>query len=261
MAAFAAADYLPAFYPGTWVLFDNIVAYDSDGLPAAYIVIFRDPNCPIEIPDTLGQWLQEQAGEIAELDRKLTILNTSKNSPKEEKDILVEELQAIRRSKLRKSYCTSDFVTVVTGATVDSKVLIRCYRGLPEVLVKKPNLQNKLQAKYPNRDFKLNKILFLGPADLRYEIKQIIPKENEWETAETNGALSDLFILSSQDGRVISMNNYKTKFQKIQAEKPGNNRPISYSVNKRQKEPMQKLDRSTPYPYTTFHLLRGGAAW
>ncbi len=59
LAVFVAEDYLPAFYEGNWVVFDSLVAYDLEGAPAAYLIIFRDTNSAIKTTEDLLAFLEK----------------------------------------------------------------------------------------------------------------------------------------------------------------------------------------------------------
>ena len=171
VAILAAADYLPAFYPGNWEFFNHLVCYDIDGLPAAYVVIFRDPNSPIKTWEEVTAQVKKASDELDELDRQIAIIQASQETPQEDKDRLIKERTAQKIGTLRKSYLSGDFATVVTGATDQSELLIRCYRGLPSVLVSESDLKKQLLKKhldlkqaYPTCSFTDGGTDFLGAA-------------------------------------------------------------------------------------------------
>jgi hypothetical protein len=166
VAILAATDYLPSFYPGAWEYFNHITCYNLNGVPAAYAVIFRDPNSTIKTWDDLTAWLQKASDELGELDKQTKIIEASQETP-ENKEKLLKERNAEKTRALRQSYRSMDFATVMTGATETSPVLIRCYKGLPAFLVKKPVLEAELTANYS--DLQLGRLLYFDPLDIRYE--------------------------------------------------------------------------------------------
>lgn len=220
LAAFAAADYLPAFYPGNWEFFHHLVCYDLDGLPAAYVIIFRDPNSSIKTWEEVTEQVKKASDELDELDRQIAIIQASQKTPQEEKDKLIKERKAQKIGTLRKSYLSGDFATVVTGATDQSQLFIRCYRGLPEIIVKEPDLQKELGKKYPDTEFELGLILYFGPSDLRYEAKQKSPKETtESEMQQGQSRFEESYAISVKEKTLISIKDRKEELGKIATEK------------------------------------------
>jgi len=212
LAAFAAADYLPAFYPGNWEFFNHLVCYDLDGQPAAYVIIFRDPNSTIKTWEEVTAQLRKASDELDELDRQIRIIQASQETPQEDKDKLIKERTAQRTSTLRKSYLSGDFAIVVTGATDQSELLIRCYRGLPEIIVKQPDMQKELNKKYPNTEFEFGQIIYLSSSDICYEVK---PKK----TAQQNFKLEESYVIYPKEKTLISIKELKEKLQIVTAEK------------------------------------------
>lgn len=215
LAIFVAEDYLPAFYPGNWKFFSHLVYYDLDGFPAAYAIIFRDVNSSIETEEKLTTWLEKASNYLDQIDKQLRVLNDSRETPQEDKDKLVKERKAQRTGTLRKSYRTRDFATVVTGATNESKVLTRCYKGLPSVLVNKSKLKKQLLKKYPDKELELGQILYLGQGNISYEV--LLATTSEQYAEEQIPAES--YLISPKDEQLVSILKYRGKMQKLQAEK------------------------------------------
>ena len=219
LAAIVAADYLPAFYPGDWEYFNHLVCYDLDGLPAAYIMIFRDPNSSIKTWEELTAQVKKASDELDELDRQIAIIKASQETHPEDKDRLIKERKAQKISKLRRSYLSGDFATVVTGATDQSQLLIRCYRGLPSVLVNRPKKKKQLLKKHPDLNLEFGKILYLGPSDIRYKLKS--KKIREHVTDKAVGVLpeEESYIFSEKEKKLISISAKKEKLEDMKAQK------------------------------------------
>ncbi len=81
-AAFVAADYLPAFYPGNWEFFNYLVCYDLDGLPAAYAIIFRDPNSTIKTWQEVTAQVKKASNKHYQPSGKKVSSNNERRSPR-----------------------------------------------------------------------------------------------------------------------------------------------------------------------------------
>ena len=209
IAILAAADYLPSFYPGDWEPFNYITCYDMNGVPAAYAIIFRDPNSTIKTWDDLTAWMQKSSDELGELDKQIRIIQASQEKP-EDKEKLLEERNAEKTRSLRQSYRSSDFAAVVTGATEISPVLIRCYRGLPAFLVKKAALETEINTNYS--DLQLGRPLYFDPLDIRYEAVWK-DKTKEVQVGGKKG------LVVSDDSYTIAFVKGKKDFRKISDER------------------------------------------
>jgi hypothetical protein len=223
LAAFVAADYLPAFYPDNWVLFDRLVAYDFDGVPTAYFVIFRDAGTANITPKELLVSLQQTSDEHYSLSTQIDTLEKSELS-QEAKAKSIKDLKSRARKAEISSYRIGDFATVVAGATEESAPLIRCYKGLPEILVKKPDLQRQLKGKQEKQKEKLTleRILHLDPLDIRYEV---VPDagEDKAAIAETKvpgwPLAEESYMMSPKDKQLIKTKVLKEKIREHLAEK------------------------------------------
>ncbi len=109
--------------------------------------------------------------------QRVNILQESTQSPDEENIKLIKDLKNQAKKIESSSYMIKDFATVVTGATEESQPLIRCYRGLPEILVKRTDLQREIRAEQQEEKLKLRYILYLNPLDVQYEVVSDSDKE------------------------------------------------------------------------------------
>jgi len=216
LAIFVAEDYLPAFYPGDWEFFYHLVCYDLDGMPAAYLIVFRDPNSNIKTWEEVTTQVEKASNKLDELDSQIRIIKASKQTPQEDKERLIKERKAQRTSTLRKSYLSGDFATVVTGATEESTPLIRCYRGLPEIFVTKIDLERELKTEKHKEKLKLRHILYLDPLDFRYEVVSGSDKEKT-VSAGTNVVRQSLadesYMISQKEKHLVRISTQKQKLR------------------------------------------------
>lgn len=167
VAFIAATDYLPCYYPGDWEYFDHFICYDINGVPATYSIIFRDPNALItdmnELNISMGNLRQRYKDIETRISEKLVALPQQDAN----NDETIKSLRREKNKLIRSQYFTGAFATVMTSASQTEPVVLRCYRGLPEFLVKQRELQKELDANTPK--LKLGRLIFLNPVDIRYE--------------------------------------------------------------------------------------------
>jgi hypothetical protein len=166
----AASEYLPCYYPGNWEFFDYEVCYDLDGMPAAYVIIFRDPNALISDPNQLMDSLREKQAALKNLKDQEKEIKRMIGFSKEEKDRSEQNLRKQLNVQKRRLYHTDDFATVITGATEDSAIVYRCYVGIPGYMAKKEQLQLWLGEKHPEKAMQMDRLILLSPVDIEYEI-------------------------------------------------------------------------------------------
>ncbi|RKY10316.1 MAG: hypothetical protein DRP56_01385 [Planctomycetota bacterium] len=170
VAILAASEYLPCYYPGDWAVFDYEVCYDLDGIPAAYVVIFRDPNAVISDPNQLTDSLKQKHAAVRNLKDQEKELKRMIGFSKEQKDKSQQQLRKQLNMQKRGLYHTDGFATVITGATEDSAIVYRCYVGLPGYMAKKKQLQLWLGQKNPDKGLQMDRLIFISPVDIEYEI-------------------------------------------------------------------------------------------
>lgn len=169
-AILAASEYLPCYYPGSWEYFEYEVAYDLDGNPAAYIIIFRDPNAVIKTVDELRISVNDQHQEIKNIELQVEQLKQLKNLDETSKQNIESPLRKSINAHKRAAYHTDSFATVITGALDDSPIVYRCYRGLPGNFVREEKTKEWLQKNYPDKKLHIQRLIFLSPVDIRYEV-------------------------------------------------------------------------------------------
>ncbi|MHC4160166.1 MAG: P-loop NTPase family protein [Planctomycetota bacterium] len=216
LAVFVAEDYLPAFYEGNWVVFDSLVAYDLEGTPAAYLIIFRDSNSAIKTKEDLLAFLEKTSEKCSSLLQRVNILQESTNSLEKQDIKLIKDLKArIKRTELS-SYMIKEFATVVTGANEESPPIIRCYKGLPEILVKKADLEKELKAEQQEEKLKLRYILYLNPLDVRYEVVSDSDKEASASVGKKflrQSLAEESYMVSPKEKRLVKIAIQRQKFR------------------------------------------------
>jgi len=116
-------------------------------------------------------------------------------------------------------YLINDFSTIVVGAKDNSKTLHRFYRGLPEILVNKPDLENKLDSEHADKDLELGRIIFLSAFDIFYEVKKKGKSVSEGEPVSSGSFLLD----SSGREELIKVSEYRLKLKGFELLKKVNN--------------------------------------
>ena len=172
VAQLVADDYLPKYYPGNWVFFNSFILYDLEGIPAAHAIVFRDANSKITTVEDLNLTMNEIR---VKRDQRLAHLLQIQEKTDLSENLKGDELSRLKQvvNKLKRAlYQPDNFATVITGATETSRLLIRCYRGIPTFLAKKDDIEMKLSSQYPDKILHLGRVIYFNPLDIRYEVKE-----------------------------------------------------------------------------------------
>lgn len=229
-----AADYLPKFFPGDWVLFTHFTCYSLEGKPAAYVFIFKK-NSLIQTAKNLEIATLESLMKRRELKKNIKEIKEAKDISEEDKKkkivFLKKELQQLRKAL----YQWENFVTAVTGARETDSLIIRCYPGLPSAFVEKQDLDDELEGNYPDKHFRLGRVLYFNAFDIRYEV---IPKgknENigaELLKAETKPVSETAYTISLDNKSLKNIGVEAKQHMKYLAKK--NEKKMGMSEEKRQ---------------------------
>jgi hypothetical protein len=170
VAILAAQDYLPYYYPGDWQYFDRFVCYDINGLPAAYAIVFCDPNGRIrdvnQLQSAISSLRQKHQDVKERLQARLMELQTQDANA----DDVVNSLRKEESKLIRSQYFTGTFATVMTGAVETEPVVIRCYRGLPDFLVKQQEIEELVSASFSAKKLRTGRLVYFSPVDIRFEV-------------------------------------------------------------------------------------------
>lgn len=106
--------------PDQWRYLDRMILYDVNGRPNAYAFLFAKVESELKSPAELRQRLARFA------------VCTRVNQPP-----LEDSLAAVRTKEAADNdpFATTDLATVITGATADSPLILRHFRGVPEFWV------------------------------------------------------------------------------------------------------------------------------
>jgi len=240
VAVLAASEYLPCYYPGNWECFDYEAAYDLEGTPAAYIIIFRDPNSVIKTAERLrisvseyNRKIKDTEFQVEQLDRLETLDEASRQN------IETNLRKEINRAK-RASYHSNAFATVVTGATEDSPVVYRCYIGLPGNVVREERSQEWLQTKYPDKKLRIGRLVFLSPVDIRYEVSR---SEKPLKKREREGVRLQVQI--ADQAQLLSFSKDEPELEEVAMErqrKQGRSQARQQQIREMPQEYQQKVE-------------------
>ena len=216
LAVFVAEDYLLAFYPGDWVVFDRLVSYGLDGTPAAYFIVFRDPSSPIKTPQELSNFLERTFDKQDDLLKQIEAWSESEDLSEEQKTKLLKDLRTRVKRLKSSAYLVKDFATVITGAMEESPPIIRCYKGLPEILIKKAVLKRELAVEHRDKKLRLGRIIYLDPLDIQFEV---VANPTQQETiisgseAVGQSPIQESYIMPPKEKRLIRMKTLRKKLK------------------------------------------------
>ena len=176
LAKSVALEYFPAYFRSVDMNEVKDLGYNTlynlEGKPAAYQFIFKKKDFQAD-----------------NLDEIYAIIDSEKNMNN-------------NSAEIRGRYHTGNTYTIVTGATDTSDFLIRAYTGLPGVLVKKPEVIDKITSQ--NKDLKLGRIIFLSGMDIIYEANK-----NSELMQEGKSVSDDSYLVSIKQDQLDLVNNLR----------------------------------------------------
>ncbi|MFC1839665.1 hypothetical protein ACFL1N_08800 [Thermodesulfobacteriota bacterium] len=244
VAKTAARDKLHLFFPGEWSYFDYFVLYNLADEPAAYAVIFSNQNtakaklADLEKPmDNIREHIKSHSSSIEKIISSHGKSGKAKNMEISKVQKEIDKLNNRLRHK-------DSYVTVITGAQDTLPVVLKCYRGLPNLFVKKKEAHNLINNKYPEREWHFQRYLYLGTFD---ESIQFIHTEKEYKNTEESSELVPFIV----DLRSRSINRkditLKEKGQLLENRKINNRKTSWEGQNIKQWERYRKkIDNKVP---------------
>jgi len=130
--------------PHQWRYLDHLVLYDVEGSPNAYAFVFARDGSRFRAPTDLRQHISNITASL---------------SPKQG-----QQAQSFADSDL---FGFDDLATVITGATVESPLILRHFRGAPEFWIEAVKLETAWAAKQQTERSAATHIIMVTPMDFR----------------------------------------------------------------------------------------------
>ena len=228
-----AADYLPRYYPAERESFKHYVCYDIDGIPAAYVFVFRIPQSDIITDEDLDARIANIRVKKNQIQKQIIEIKESIELSKEKKDNELKKLSYMKNNYIRESYQSKIFATVVTGTTVTSPLIIRCFEGLPDFIVQKRDIEAALGSNFPDKNLTLRRLLYFSPFDIRYEVitETAAPQDMSIKSVETKIQRQKM----SDSAYTVSFKKNKTELITIGSEREKKQKRLQKLEQKRLK--------------------------
>lgn len=251
LARFVANDYLQRFYKGEWVPFNYFICYDLDGIPAAYAFVFRKADSDIKTEEDLAIAQDKIKKNFLVIINRIIEIENSTDLTVETKEQEMANLRSLNNQLTRAQYHPDTFSTVITGASNTSELLIRHYRGLPNFDIKKEEIEAELKNNYPERQYELGHILYFGPIDIRYEVKEgnavKDASENEKDTKQVfYQEIPDYSYIIGMNKNNRNLITVKTEREKREAQ-INKKEDSDYAINKKNKSISELEDKKRKY--------------
>ena len=160
LACFVANQYVHKYYPEfQWRAVDHVVLHDIDGAVRAYAFIFAKPDTAFRSPADLQRHILEKSASLREAQEKAA------NAPPETQIAGVTPDSVVKAEEAL--YNFSNLATVITGATRDSKLILRHFRGIPEFWVNAEMLDPPTSLRLYGKELQVFRIIMITPMDFR----------------------------------------------------------------------------------------------
>lgn len=157
VAQFVADEYVHKYYPEFhWINVDHVVIHDIEGSVAAYAFIFSKASSSLRSASDLRNHIIEKT---TELKQTRVIVN--------EGDVLDDQEKKRVISIEEELYNFNNLASIITGATSDSKLILRHFRGLPEFWVESQSLDEDSSSKRFGKALRVFRVIMITPMDFR----------------------------------------------------------------------------------------------
>jgi len=141
--------------PFEWRYLDHMVLYDVDGNPNGYAFVFIKRDSRFAAPSSLQQHIADVSARMLAREKDArgdaSVQNDGESSGDTEADL----------------FAFDDLATVITGATTDSPLILRHFRGAPEFWVEAARLNLPVAGKQQGKSKTASHIVMITPMDFR----------------------------------------------------------------------------------------------
>ena len=160
LARFVAGQYVHRYYPEfEWRNLDHMVLYDIDGAVRAYAMVFAKADSPFHSSADLQRHIREKSVQLLQAKEKAATSNSEAQAEGETAASVVETEEEL--------YNFDNLATVITGATSDSKLILRHFRGLPRFWVNAETLDADTSVGLYGSPLKVSHVIMITPMDFR----------------------------------------------------------------------------------------------
>lgn len=194
LARFVAKQHVQKFYPGfQWSSIDHMVVHDINGSVVAYAFIFSKSS--LWSINDLQIHVIEKYKKLNQIEDKINDGSTSIDQNQLNKSQIEEEL-----------YSYNDIATVITGATSNSKLILRHFRGLPDFWVEAQSIDETYSLKTYGKALQVFRIVMITPMDYR-----LVASEGIKATASTVDFKTAKNVSLPDSAQIIKVNTKKVE--------------------------------------------------
>lgn len=150
--------------PFEWRNVDHMVLYDVEGSVRGYAFVFAKAETNFRSPTDLQRHIQEKYDRLLEAREQAAIAK-----PKAQADGQTPPTVVNAEENL---YNFKDLATVITGATSDSPLILRHFRGLPEFWVEAETLGSPASARLYGKPLQVSRVIMITPMDFRLTVSE-----------------------------------------------------------------------------------------
>lgn len=150
--------------PFEWRNVDHMVLYDVEGNVQGYAFVFAKAETTFHSPVDIQQHIQEKYGPLLEAREK-----AANAKPKVQADGQTSPAVVDAEENL---YNFKNIATVITGATSDSPLILRHFRGFPEFWVEAETLGSPASARLYGKSLQVSRVIMITPMDFRLAVSE-----------------------------------------------------------------------------------------
>jgi hypothetical protein len=145
--------------PFEWRSVDHIVLHGTEGDVRGYAFVFAKAEIKLRSPADLQRHIQEKSDRLHEAQEEAAKAKPGAQAVGETPTAVVEAEENL--------YNFNDLATVITGATSDSSLILRHFRGLPEFWVEAETLDSPASARLYGKSLQVSRVIMITPMDFR----------------------------------------------------------------------------------------------
>ena len=214
LAWFVAEQQVYRYYPEfEWHALDHMTIHDIDGAVKAYAFVFAEAGSDILTAAELREHIQEKSAVLDQAKEQANAEHDS-DSAEQARARIIEAEEAL--------YSFQNLATIITGATSDSKLILRHFRGIPEFWVnaEAPNEASDLEQ--IGKSQRISHIVMITPMDFRIVFTEsggAQPLSTDMRSSQGTTFSDTAQVFGARAGKVRSIVEMREGRQAIEARK------------------------------------------
>ncbi len=145
--------------PFDWQVVDHMVLHDIDGRVRAYAFLFAKVDTAFQSTEDIQRHILEKSALLREAQEEASNAPPGTQVAGVTPDSVVKAEEAL--------YNFNGLATVITGATSDSKLILRHFRGIPEFWVNAETLTPAVSTRLYGKTLQVSRVIMITPMDFR----------------------------------------------------------------------------------------------